>query len=144
MSTPPFRVYPNDRSICMTKDGPIDHRFRIPGGTLRYNAERDARFPYIFQVKTHTLVRSEYFKTIWVHVVDTSIDARVARANFEKTLSVPLGPNCDMDHYGWSSNLIRSFNYFIILVQVYSNWNRVQYCLHGRLRMMVYTLKKTT
>ena len=91
----------------MSKDGPVDPRFRIQGGTLRYNPERDARFPYLYEVPTHVLVHSpEYFKTILLRVVDTSIDAREARAKYEKTLSVPLGPNSNMENYGPSAILI--------------------------------------
>ena len=85
----------------MMKDGPTDHRFQIPGGILQYNPERDVHFPYIYEITTHALVHSpNYIKTILIHVVDTAIDARVKRANFEKTLSVPLGPNAIMDNYG--------------------------------------------
>jgi hypothetical protein len=102
-----LHTYPNDRSTCMLKDGPVDPRFQIPGGTLQYNPERDARFPYIYKIPTHVLVHSpEYFKTILLHVVDTSMEAREARAKYEKTLSVPLGPNSNMDNHGPSPILI--------------------------------------
>jgi hypothetical protein len=97
----PTSTYPIDRSSSMMKDGPTDRRFQIPGGILQYNPERDARFPYIYEITTHALVHSpKYIKTILIHIVDTSIDARVKRANFEKTISVPLGPNTIMDNYG--------------------------------------------
>jgi hypothetical protein len=103
MSAP---TYPRDRSLCMRKEGPIDHRFQIPGGTLQYDPERDARFPYIYEIPTHVLVHSpEYVKKILIHVVDTSINARITRAKFEKTLSVPLGPNELMNDYGLSASL---------------------------------------
>jgi hypothetical protein len=99
-------TYPIDRSSCMTSDGPIDHRFRISGGTLKYKAERDDRFPYIYKITSHALVHMpERIKTILIHVVDTSMEALVAQAKFEKTLSVPLGPNALMDNYGQSWNL---------------------------------------
>ena len=85
----------------MTKDGPVDHRFQILGGTLKYNTKRDARFPYLYEIPTHALVHNpKYIKTILIHVVDTSVEALVTRAKFEKTLSVPLGPNAVMDNYG--------------------------------------------
>ena len=85
----------------MTNDGPTDRRFRIPGGILQYQPERDARFPYIYEIATHALVHAlDQVNTIWIHVVDTSMDARIARARFEKTLSVPLGPNAFMDNRG--------------------------------------------
>ena len=104
MSTP---KYPPDCSSYMTNDGPMDHHFQIPGGTLQYNAKRDGRFPYIYKIKTHSLVHApKYVKTILIHVVDTAIEARVSRAKFEKTLSVPLGPNVVMDDYGLFPNLI--------------------------------------
>ena len=51
-------TYPMDHFLCMTKDGPTDSRFWIPGGTLLYNAERDMRFPYIYKLDTHALVHS--------------------------------------------------------------------------------------
>ena len=85
----------------MIKDGPTDHRFKIHGGTLLYNTERDAHFPYIYKVDTHALVHStEYIKTILIHIVDTSINARMTRATFAQTLSVPLGPDAVMNEYG--------------------------------------------
>jgi hypothetical protein len=93
-------TYPRDRSTCMRKDGPIDSRFRVPGGTLRYNPERDSRFPYIYEIPTHALVHSPHIRTILIHVVSTSIDDRKRCAEYEKTLSVPLGPNANMDNYG--------------------------------------------
>ena len=98
MSAP---TYPIDRMSCMTNDGPTDRRFQIRGGKLLYNAERDARFPYIYEIKTHALVHSpQQIRTILIHVVDTSYDARVECATFAKTLSVPLGPDSIMDNYG--------------------------------------------
>lgn len=100
-------TYPIDRTLCMTKEGPTDGRFHIPGGTLQYNAQRDARFPYIYKLATHALVHSpEQVKTILIHIVDTSIDARVTRAKFAKTLSVPLGPDANMNNYGPFPNLL--------------------------------------
>jgi hypothetical protein len=60
-------AYPINRSSCMTKEGPADHRFQIPGGTLKYNAERDTRFPYLYEITTHALVHMpEFFKTILI------------------------------------------------------------------------------
>lgn len=101
----------------MTNDGPTDSRFRIPGGTLQFNAERDTHFPYIYRIPTHALVHApEYIKTIWIHIVDTSTEARMARANFEKSLSVPLGPNAFMDTYGLFPNLM-SLLYLISFIR---------------------------
>jgi hypothetical protein len=99
-----------DCSACMNRDGPSDHRYQVPGGTLSYSPKRDARFPYLYAVPAHALVHSpEYITKILVHVVDTSIDARVARAKFEKTLSVPLGPNALMASHGSS----RLFSFYL-------------------------------
>ena len=102
-------AYPVDRSSCMTKKGPTTPRFQIPGGTLKYNPERDARFPYLYEITSHALVHMpEHIKTILIHVVDTSIEALVARAKFEKSLSVPLGPDALMDNNGRFHNFILS------------------------------------
>ena len=37
---------------------------------------------------------------ILIHIVDTSREARIERAKFDNTLSVPLGPNALMEEYG--------------------------------------------
>lgn len=94
-------TYPKDRTACMIKDGPVDPRFQVPGGTLCFKPERDSRFPYIYEIPTHALVHSpKYIKTILIHIVDTSMEARKARAKFEFTLTVPLGPNACMENHG--------------------------------------------
>jgi len=94
-------VDPPDPFICMREDGPIDTRFRVAGGELLHSRQRDARFPYLYKVPTHTLVHDpKYLTKIIVHVVDTSVDARIERAKFANTLSVPLGPNILMKKYG--------------------------------------------
>ena len=94
---------PRDCITCMNQDGPMDPRFRIPNGTLLYNPSRDERLPYLYSIPTHELVHSpQYFKKILIHVVDTSVDDRTTRAKYEKTLSVPLGPNDLMEKYGRS------------------------------------------
>lgn len=94
-------TYPPDRSACMSREGPSDHRFRIAGGVLLYHPKRDARFPYLYRISTHALVHSpDLIKTILIRVVDTSIKARVDCAQFDKKLSVPLGPNALMHDYG--------------------------------------------
>jgi hypothetical protein len=142
-------TYPTDRTMCMSKDGPIDPRFRVPGGTLLYKQERDARFPYIYEIATHTLVHSpEFIKRILIHVVDTSIEARKARAKYELKLLVPLGPDAYMENYGQFPNLycLSILIHFLLCYhnQVYWNWNPVQYCLPGRLPRMGYILRKMT
>jgi hypothetical protein len=94
-------TYPPDRSACMSKEGPSDHRFRIPEGVLLYHPLRDARFPYLYRISTHALVHSpNHITAILIRVVDTSINARVNCAQLDKTLSVPLGPNALMQEYG--------------------------------------------
>jgi hypothetical protein len=95
------QVYPSDWSTSMNQEGPSDRRFRIPGGALLYHPLRDARFPYIYRILSHPLVHSpQHFTTILIRVVDTSIKARISRAQFDKTLTVPLGPNSLMNEYG--------------------------------------------
>ena len=107
MSAPSVPIYPFDRTACMVKDGPIDHSFQVTGGTLLYNPERDARFPYIYEVPTHALVHSpKHITKILIHIVDTSIKARIKRADYVKSLSVPLGPDAIMNNYGQFFNLI--------------------------------------
>ena len=94
-------VDPTEHFTCMCKDGPTDTRFHVPGGELLYSSQRGARFPYLHKVSTRTLVhKPEFLTTILVHVVDTSVDARIERAKFTNTLSVPLGPNILMKKYG--------------------------------------------
>ena len=98
--------YPSDRSACMSQEGPSNPRFCIEGGVLQYHPQRDARFPYIYQISTHALVHSpDNFTTILIRVVDTSVKARTSLAQFDKTLSVPLGPNALMNEYGTSTNI---------------------------------------
>jgi len=84
----------------MRKDGPADDRFKICNGTLLYHPERDARLPYIYQLKTHALVHDKRLTKIIVHVVDTSINARIERAKFHKTLEVHLAQMCS-----WTSTV---------------------------------------
>ena len=82
--------YPIDRTSGMNKDGPDDVRFRVHGGELQYLSKRNSRFPYIYSLPTHALVHSgHYIKKILVHIVDTSYEARVERAKFDRTLSRP-------------------------------------------------------
>lgn len=93
--------YPVDFLTTMSKEGPADPRFRISGGVLQYCPQRDSRFPYLYQIPTHSLVHSpDQIKTILIRIVDTSMEARIRSAQFDKTLSVPLGPNALMDKYG--------------------------------------------
>ena len=92
---------PSQRSSYMNEEGPTDPRFRIPNGKLLYNATRNARLPYIYEISTHILVHSpQHIKKILIHVVDPSEKARMAHANLESSLVVPLGPNKLMAKYG--------------------------------------------
>ena len=93
--------YPINRTNCMNEDGPTDPRFRVQGGTLQYLTWRDSRFPYIYSIPTHALVHSpQHFRKILIYIVNTSRNARIERAKFDHTLSVPLGPNSHMKEYG--------------------------------------------
>ena len=107
----PTRSYLIDRSTCMNKDSPPDPRFQILGGDLQHHPERDSRFPYIYSIPTHALVHSpQYIKKILIHIVDVSCDARIECAKFDRTLSVPLGPNSLMKEYG---------NFFLLKIRVF-------------------------
>ena len=111
--------YPRDGSAYMNEDGPTDPQFQIPNGKLLYNAKCDAHFPYIYEIPTHTQVHSpQHIKKILIHIVDTSEEARITRAEFEKTLSVPLGPNNLMEKYGQYIQLLLRIIVFL------NNFNR--------------------
>ena len=104
-------TYPMDHATCMSKEGPLDPHFRVPDGTLLYKSEGDTHFPCIYEIPTHALVHSSGFiKRILIHVVDTSIHARKACANYESKLSVPLGPNNYMENCGGFQILFLYFN----------------------------------
>ena len=93
--------YPIDRTSCMNKDGPDDVRFRVHGGELQYLPNRNSRFPYVYSLPMHALLHSsQYIKKILIHIVDMSYEACVEHAKFDRTLSVPLGPNDLMKEYG--------------------------------------------
>jgi hypothetical protein len=107
---------PLEPSSYMNKEGPKDTRFHIPNGKLLYDAKRNARLPYIYEISTHSLVHSpQHIKKILIHVVDPSENARTARANFESTLVVPLGPNNLMVKYG------QCIRQLIIFVPLYNS-----------------------
>jgi hypothetical protein len=92
--------YPRDGSMYMNAYGPSDRRFEITDGALLYDCNRDGRFPYIYEIKKHALVHSHHFDYIWIHVVDTSEEARIRHGEFADSLSVPLGPEALMEKYG--------------------------------------------
>jgi len=96
-------TFPKDHSACMQPEGPANPQYRIPQGKLLYNAEREVCFPYIYRIPTHLLVHlPELMKQILIHVVDTSLEARINRAQWHKTLTIPLGPDKVMEKYGTS------------------------------------------
>jgi hypothetical protein len=105
-------TYPRDRSAFMSPEGPPDLRFRIPRGELLYHPRRDARFPYLYRISTHASVHSpDHIKIILIRVVDTSVDARIRCAQFDKTLSVPLGPDALMKEYGTLLDILIATNF---------------------------------
>jgi len=96
-------TYPTDRLVFMSPEGPSDPQFHILEGVLQYHPLQDAHFPYIYRISRHALVHSPaHIRIILLCVVDTLIDARISRAQFDKTLSTPLGTNALMDEYGTS------------------------------------------
>lgn len=96
-------LYPIDRATCMNIEGPSDPRFQVHNGILQYLPTRDSRFPYLYSVPSHSLVHSpQHFSKILVYISNTSLEARINRAKFDHTLSVPLGPNALMKEYGKS------------------------------------------
>ena len=103
--------YPMDCTTFMSKDGPSNPKFRIPGGCLQYLPTRDSHFPYLYSLPTHALIHFTHIKKILIHIVDTSCQARIERAKFDHTLSVPLGPNKLMKEYGTSYFIYLSFNF---------------------------------
>jgi hypothetical protein len=93
--------FPSSGSALMNQEGPANPLFRILNGKLLYHPMRNARFPYIYEIPTHAQVHApQHIRKILIHVVDTSEKARIARANFDNSLLVPLGPNDLMIKYG--------------------------------------------
>jgi len=75
--------------------------FIVPDGSLLYHPARDARFPYLYQVDKHPLVKdSPAVKRILVYVQDTTDEGLKRMFDFEEKLYVPLGPDCTMDDLG--------------------------------------------
>lgn len=99
-----------DHLAFMSPEGPPDLRFRIPRGELQYHPRRDA--PYLYRISTHASVHSlDHIKIILICVVDTSVDARIHCAQFDKTLSVPLGPDALMKEYGTLLDILIATNF---------------------------------
>ncbi|KAJ3502997.1 hypothetical protein NLJ89_g8631 [Agrocybe chaxingu] len=92
-------VYPNSKGVPMGSRPKKD--FMISGGKLLRNANRDDRFPYIYQVKAHPLITSyEYVKIILIYVHDTDPEAQKVMLAFEDSLEIPLGPDAHMPQLG--------------------------------------------
>jgi hypothetical protein len=109
-------TYPVDLTTYMDQEGPTDRQFRIMGGALLYHPKCDGRFPYLYRIQMHALVHSpDHFRTILIHVVDTSVEARIRRAQFENLLSVPLGPNALMKNYGTLSESDICLSHFLTM-----------------------------
>ncbi|KAF9522808.1 hypothetical protein CPB83DRAFT_727186, partial [Crepidotus variabilis] len=85
----------------MSLTGPSDKLFTVPDGTLRVHPNRDARFPYLYKVHNHPLVRADpAIQQVFVFVIDTSPSALKQLLDFEDSLTVPLGPDASMEDLG--------------------------------------------
>ena len=101
----PGNVYPPDSKAFMNTIQPPDSRFIVPDGQLIVLERRDERFPYIYRLKTHPHpllppVVVEHIKETWVHIVDPSPEAQRRRFEFEKNLTIPIGPDDLMPQLG--------------------------------------------
>ena len=104
--------YPVDCLTFMSKEGPPDPRFCILEDELVYHTQHNAHFPYLYCILTHALVHlPDHFKLILICVINTSVEARISCTQFDKGLSVPLGPNTLMDKYGMSVDILMATNY---------------------------------
>jgi hypothetical protein len=75
----------------------------VPGSMLLYDANRDGRFPYIFQVDSHPLAHDRDPLSpgrILVYIQDTSAEGLEALEAFEASLEVPLGPDDSVSNLG--------------------------------------------
>lgn len=123
--------FPGPGSAYMNKEGPANPHFHVPNGKLLYNEKRNAYFPYIYEIPTHALVHSpQHFQKILIHIVDTAEKARTARAIYQKSLLVPLGPNDLMANYGeYVPVMFTLISVYENLHQGYSKWSLAQFCL---------------
>jgi hypothetical protein len=97
--------YPLDKKQFMAQN-PSDPLKIVKNGTLCYNKNRDARFPYLYKVESHPLVHNtDVIKHIYVYVEDTGTTAMRAKRLFEKDLKVPLGPDKTMAGHGMQIKL---------------------------------------
>lgn len=81
---------------------PPNEQYIVPGGTLLYHPNRDARHAYLYVVNNHPLdQRSTPFKgrTI-VFIQDTSENGIKNIKAFEAELKVPLGPDRNVEPLG--------------------------------------------
>ena len=139
--------YPKDRTKTMREDGSIDPRYKIAGGTLLYNPERDARLPCLYSFNAHSQVHDKRLSKILIHIVNTSIKARVERAKFHKTLEVPLGLNALMDSYGMSLYFFLLFShshpFYLLRTPVCLNWRPAWYCSPTPFAKTANTMRRT-
>lgn len=92
--------YPEKFGSPMLESGP-ESRLTVPEGELLFSSNRDGRFPYLYEVKSHPKVRNtNIIKRIIVYVQDTSKEALEALWDFEEMLRVPLGPDAAMGDLG--------------------------------------------
>lgn len=84
--------YPPDRTECQPQGGPKDERLRVSGGRFIYTPNRDARFPYLYEVDNHPqIVKTDLVKKIIVYVQNTDLEEMEKQTAFAQNLKVPLG-----------------------------------------------------
>jgi hypothetical protein len=95
-----MNIYPRSRTAIHTYQIPSDNALCVKDGTLVRRENRDIRFPTVWEVKTHPKIHGRFVKKIWVILINTSREARLAASRFEASLTTPLGPDCRMKQYG--------------------------------------------
>ncbi|KAF8055698.1 hypothetical protein FPV67DRAFT_1679835 [Lyophyllum atratum] len=79
-----------------------DAQFIVPGGTLLYDARRDGRYQYFYEVLSHPLVDRDVSgpgRTL-VYIQDTRKEVLEEQWGFEDSLKVPLGPDSHLEGLG--------------------------------------------
>jgi hypothetical protein len=95
-----MNVYPSTRTRVHTYQIPSDNLLCVKDGTPVRRQNRDVRFPTVWEVKTHPKTHGRFVTKIWVILIDTSQEARLAASTFEGSLGTPLGPDYRMKEYG--------------------------------------------
>lgn len=98
-------VYTTTCTDVHTPQIPIDNRLCVRDGTPVRCENRDVRFPTVWEVKTHPKTHGKFVKKIWIILIDTSKEARLAASIFEASLTTPLGPDSRMKEYGRRLNV---------------------------------------